>query len=71
MSIARDPDLYKNQLVLINEDSEILNNIIKHEMKIISEEDVDKNKLKEYKHQGYNFIQNKIKIKIKLKLKLI
>ena len=55
-SIARDPDLYENQSVLINEYSDILDNIIKRKMTIISEEDIDENKLEQYKLRGYHII---------------
>jgi len=55
-SIARDPDLYQNQSLIINENSEILDNIIKREMKIISQEDIDEDKLIQYKLKGYKII---------------
>lgn len=52
-SIARDPDLYQHESIIIDENSEILDNIINHKMKIISQEDIDEDKLIQYKLKGY------------------
>lgn len=53
---ARDPDLEHDLPLIITEDSILLQRIVKLEMRIISEDKIDEERILKYKNKGYTFI---------------